>query len=403
MISNLRKIRFRIFAILFVILLTVVVLFLRAYDWKQSDFRGEPWIAPFTFSDVTKISMSTLGFNMILNKDSNGEWAMATADNFPVAFEKINNFLYRLEKLRMAQNIPGFTDSDRDLFLLNDPRLNDKRTGLHIAIEMGNNPIPRELIAGKLVTINNVIGGKNTQGGSTGRYYISNSIGAGVASETFSMLSQGPAYWFTRNIFAIEHVRKITYYSLPKNECMWAVSRPSVSRKYEFTDGKGGDVKQLAIMEYIQPWALPNFHDIVLRTDLKATPIGKVVVETADALTYEITLAYETIPNQRMRLYYYYFNVARSTQDPGTDVNFSVDGKPIELPRSEAFLQEKIQHEKRFEKWAYLIDPSTMVALSPLRKDLEAKPYQGVSNLPRTSVQERTHTPVAPKKSPHTK
>ncbi len=363
--------RYKTRALFFFTLLgmTMIILIMRHYDWKQTDHRGERWITPFNMQTVNNISFITSNLDFKIFKDADGVWKTPNRQGFPIAIDKINNFLYRIERLRLAQNIPGATDSILGNFLLNNPNQSHKQTGMLIRIQCEQDPEVREVVAGRMVTYQNMVGNRMIESQPTGRYYYNDLIGMGAATETFDMLKHGPSYWITRDIFAIEHVHHVSFTTLPDQKLRWSLSRESVSRGYKF-DGYTDAVNQEAIMSYITPWRTPNFFDAVPLDDVNAQRTGILKVVTADGLEYNITIARRPAKTEKDKpLHFYWFTVNYTDKPPKQDYNFAADGTPIQLPRNKDFVQRKYDHEKQFEKWAYILEPATYQTIQAIRND----------------------------------
>lgn len=369
---NSKLLRFSLFGLL--LLLAVWSLIAEQYDWTHTrEVTGQMLVQPFQPNAVDRIVFTDVLGPIELKRNLLGTWETPSRQNFPVSTEKVVNFLYRLEHLRAAQSIPGFSESKAAMYALHPPENKNGGNGLRVQIFKQEMPLG-DILCGAPIIKYQTIGDKVMPSQPSGRYYRTDTLGPVACAEAFGALDAGASYWLRRTFFSVEFARamSMTDLRIQPSKIIWSAARANLNAPFFFNDGLPGEADHLRVLEHSLLWRAPNFLDVIPRTEApKADYCMKFT--TADGFMYSLYFG-EKIMADGHKAAFFWYNLRRTPRENCIeDRSFDRQGRNVNFPRPEIELGSKFNTEKQFEQWAYLIPAETYAIMTSSRAYLQKK------------------------------
>jgi hypothetical protein len=197
-----------------------------------------------------------------------------------------------------------------------------------------------------------------------------------LVSEPFSNVEAKPEQWLNRDFFKVEKIKSIT--AQPADpEQGWTVSRESESGEWQLAEAKPEEaLDSTKVSGFNHLLSSPSFTDVA-PPDRQAEELGldqpfTATIETFDQFTYTVKVGQKTDDNLPLQV-----AVSASLAKERTPGENESEEDKARLDQEFAdkakTLQEKLEKEKAFEKWTYLVSSWTVDQLMKERKDLLAE------------------------------
>jgi hypothetical protein len=320
-------------------------------------------------NDVAKIQLLSTPASVTLEKKGDA-WGVAERADYPADFAKIQDLIKLLWGLKAGQETRVGPSQLARLKVL--PPGQGADTGIEIDLK-GEKEIA-SLIIGKSVDRTNAA----TGGAATGRFIYNPAQKDRVylVSEAFysvDPVSVGP--WLDKSFIAPGELKEIDQTAWSNNPG-WKIDRKEPKAEWQLEDSKPGENLDKSFADSFSTFA-PTFVDV---RPLSVSPDEsglrdpfKVTVRTFDGFTYDFLLGKEGPDKAR----YLQLSVSAdlpSARTPAT--NETADDKKKkdeEFDQKNKSLKERLEKEKRFEKWVYLVPAWNVEQILKRRDEILAK------------------------------
>jgi hypothetical protein len=370
--------------ILIVVGAVIGVLGLLAYkkqneSWNTTGTRmGAKIIDKFPMNDVERIAIRQGPAQMNLAK-KNEIWVVEERGDYPANFDTIREFLQKVGEAKVAQ-APQVGQSQLARLELS---ASDKSTnsGTQVEFKDKSGKQLNSLMLGKKHMKESK--GESQFGGGgwpDGRYVMVGSDAKTVAviSEPFANIEPKPEEWLSKDFFKVENLKAIAVTSQVASN-NWKLTREKEGADWKLADAKKDEQtdngKTSAMNSAL---ASPSFNDVSTNPPDKTgldKPTLTAKLETFDGFTYDVKVGNKVSAEKDD----YFFKVAiaaeiQKDRVPGKDEK-PEDKTKLDKEQADKVkkLQEKLQTEKPFEKWTYVVSKWTIDPLFKERKDFLAE------------------------------
>jgi Domain of unknown function (DUF4340) len=320
-------------------------------------------------NDITKIQLRSAPASVTLERKGD-EWGVVEREGYPADFTKIRDLIKMLWGLKAAQETQVGPSQLGRLKLLAPGQGAD--TGIEIDLK-GEKDIA-SLIIGKSVEQTNATTGSS----ATGRfiYNLASKDRVYLVSETFfSVDPVTVGAWLDKTFIAPGDLQEIDQTAWSNNPG-WKVVRKDPKAEWQLADPQPGETLDKSLAESLSTFA-PTFVDVRPlsvspdESDLK-DPF-KVTIKTFDGFIYGLLLGKEGPEKAR----YVQLRVSADLPSARTPVpNENADEKKKkdeEFDQKIKSLKERLEKEKRFEKWVYLVPDWNIEQILKRRNEILAK------------------------------
>ena len=348
--------------------------------WEQSEAQlGGKVIADFPLNDVTSISFKDADNEISVSK-KNDIWTVSDRWDYPADFAKVRDLVQDVWDLKIARNITAGPSQYGRLGLVTPGKGAD--SGILLSFKGENNAELHNLLLGKEHMRKSEAAPSQFGGGGDfpdGRYVLPDGKGDAIAlvSETFSSIDVDAKYWLNKDFIKIEKVQSATV-THPGEADSWSISRDSDTADMILAELAEGDeldsTKSYSLKNILSS---PSFNDIAdpssTEDDLGFSEGIKAQLKTFDGFTYDLKIGKADSEDN------YPISVSVSAEFP-TEREVAEDEKEEdkqtldnEFAENTKKLTEKLENEKVFESWTYLVSKWTVDALLNTRTDLIKK------------------------------
>jgi hypothetical protein len=320
-------------------------------------------------NDVTKIELRSAPASVTLEKKGD-EWGVTERGGYPADFTKIRDLIKLIWGLKAGQETQIGPSQLGRLKLLTPGQGAD--AGIEIDLKATKDIA--SLIIGKSVERSNATTGSP----ATGRFVYNPAVKDRVylVSETFfSVDPVSVGAWLDKTFIAPGDLREIDQAAWSNNPG-WKVVRKDPKAEWQLADSQPGENLDKSLAETFSTFA-PTFVDV---RPLSVSPDEsglkdpfKVTVKTFDGFTYDLLLGKEGPEKAR----YLQLSVSADLTSVRTpDPNEKADEKKKkdeEFDQKLKSLKERLEREKRFEKWVYLVPEYSLEQILKRRNEILAK------------------------------
>jgi hypothetical protein len=334
--------------------------------WTSADSRaGQKAVSGLRLSEVAEIAIRDSSGELHLVRGEAG-WSVRERAGFAADTDRIAALLVKLAEMKIVQSEP-LPESQRVRLELVEPK--DKAAGAGTAIELKDakgGSLGRLLLGKKIVKSSPVASLSRGDSEATGRYLtIGGEAGTMLAvGEPLTEVESRPDLWLVKDLIRADGVKSVS--SGRDGKARWSVTRETESTDWKFAGSKERpDLQKATDLASSLGWV--NLVDVV--ADPKAdTGLDHAIViraETFDGLSYALRIGKQAGNN-------YYVKVAVAGEPRKNRAPAKGEKAEDKAKNDKAFeeyrkkLVEKLEREKKLERWTYLVAKN---GLDPLLRD----------------------------------
>jgi hypothetical protein len=343
---------------------------------------GQKVLANLPINEVARITIRDQQGELNLVK-SDDLWRVQERDLYPANFSQISEFLIKAADLKIVQ-ADSVGPSQLPRLELVEPGKGDK-TGTVVEFKDAGGKTIQSLLLGKKhmrkSEAQSPFGGGDW---ADGRYVLLPNREQNVAliSDPLNNIEPKAESWVNKDFFKVEKPRSVELVSsTPENS--WKIVRASETGSWSLADARDGEQLDTSKASgATNPFSWPSFDDVVSKN---ATPEEYgldqptvLKVETFDGLAYTFRIGKQTAQEK------YPLTLAVSTTLP-TERTPGENEEPEDKERLDQEFQErlrkaqeKLEKEKRFENWTYLVSKWTVDSVLKDRSQILAEPKEPV-------------------------
>jgi hypothetical protein len=358
-----------------------------------SDSKTDRTIFPdLTVNDITKAQIRSAPTSVTLEKKDD-KWRVAERDDYPADFTKIRDLIKLLWALKSGQETQVGPSQLGRLKLLAPGQNAD--SGIEIDLQ-GNKGKPlASLIIGKTVDRSTAATGS----AAGGRFVYNPAIKDRVYLVSESFFSVDPVNvgsWLDKTFIAPGELVEIDQTAWSNNPG-WKVTRKDSKTDWQMEDLKPGESLDKSFAQSLSTFA-PTFVDVrpssasSEETGLKEA--FKIRVKTLDGFTYDFLIGREG-PDKT-----HYLQLSVSADLPSartSEPNESADDKKKkdeEFDKKNASFKERLEQEKQFEKWVFLVPDYNLEQILKRRDEIISKPSPSPSPAGAAAPEPATPSPA---------
>ncbi|MGB5081145.1 MAG: DUF4340 domain-containing protein [Burkholderiales bacterium] len=337
-------------------------------SWGPADSRAGRKVAPgLRISDVAEIAIRDAAGEIHLVRGK-VEWTVAERAGFEADTNRVAGLLVKLAELKIVQSEP-LPGDQRARFDLVVPEGKDAaRPGTLLELKDAKGGTLARLLLGKKV-LKGGAPASNAPGEAeaSGRYLTAGGDGGTLlaVAEPLAEVESRPDLWLSKDLVRAEGAKSIA--SSRDGKPRWRVTRESESADWKFSgSGQKPDLQKATDLASSMGWI--NLVDVVadpLRVDTGLDHAVVVTAETFDGLSYTLRIGRPAGDN-------YYVKVAvagepRKTRTPAKNEKAEDRAKADkEFEERRKKLVERLERERKLDRWVYLVAKN---AMAPLLRD----------------------------------
>ena len=377
---------------------------------------GQKLLGTFPVNDVAHIEMKQGTNNLNLAKKDN-LWRVGERKDYPANYSQIAEFLLKAQDLKVVQSEEVGPSQLPRLWLAPG---NGTNAALVVDFKDKSDKTLKSLLLGKKHMKKSdrpsPYGEMGEEGWPDGRYVkLGDSPNVAVISEALVNIEPKPDQWLNKDFFKVEKVKAISATFPNSTTNSWKVSRESESGEWKLADARPNEqLDSTKTSGLNNALSSPTFNDVATSATPEQLGLDKPTVLTLDTFedfTYSLKVGQKTND-------IYAMTVAVSAQlpkerTPGKDEKPEEKDKlDKEFKEKQKKVEEKLEQEKAYGKWTYLVSSWTLDPVLKERSQLlkeEPKKDQAKTGEPKTDANDPlavplpglgdsgTPSPVAPK------
>jgi Domain of unknown function (DUF4340) len=338
-----------------------VVLWKRA-SYEATDTRvGQKLVAGFKIDDVAEIAVVSADGSATLVRGERG-WGVKERAGYPADFDRIRDFLVRLQEIKVVQ-AEGLTEALKPRLQLAPPASGGKAEGTGTAVELKSRDgkVLAHLVLGKQSFKQASIPGL-PEGIASGRYVwvAADPQRVSVVSEPFSSVVAKPESWLARDYVRVEGIKTLTASSTGGAE-KWSVSKASDTSEWKLAGP--GKLDASKVQDAVTALGSLQLADVAVGLSESEAGLDRgttVRAQTFDGWNYELRIG-KAAPEDR-----YYVKSAVAGNVAAAEEKAGDKGEAAE--RKEA-LAARLAREQAASQWIALVPKSRV---EPLLRDRQA-------------------------------
>ncbi|HSZ78258.1 MAG TPA: DUF4340 domain-containing protein [Chthoniobacterales bacterium] len=335
-------------------------------------------------NDISQIQIRSGTASVTLEKKQD-EWRVAEREDYPADFAKIRELIKTLWELKAGQEMQ-VGPSQLGRLKVTAPGQGPE-AGIEIDLKGEKESQIASLIIGKSADQSNAAAAAAT----TGRFVYNPAVKDRVYLVSESFLSVDPVSvgsWLDKTFITPGELKQVDQAAWSNNPG-WKVTRTDAKGEWQLEDPQSGESLDKSFSQGLSSFAL-SFVDVrppsVSPDETGLKDPFKVSIKTFDGFTYDFLLGRDGPDKTR------YLQVNVSADIPSarlSDPKENADDKKKkdqEFDQKNAGLKERLEKEKRFEKWVYLVPDWHLEQLLKRRNEIVSKaspsPSPAVAPLP---------------------
>jgi hypothetical protein len=345
-------------------------------------------------NDVTKIQIRSNADTVTLEKKGD-EWRVAERADYPADFEKIRDLIKTLWSLKAGQEMQVGPSQFGRLKVLPPGQGSD--TGIEIDLKGEKEANIASLVVGKSLDRSD----NATGAAASGRFVFNPAVKDRVylVSETFfsiDPLSVGP--WLDKTFIVPGNLKEIDQAAWSNNPG-WKIIRDDPKADWSLENPQSGEALDKSFAQSVSNFS-PSFTDVrPASTSPDQTGLNdpfQIRIKAFDGFTYDLLVGKQGPDKTR------YIQVRVSADLPSVrtpDPKESQEDKKKkdeEFDKRNADLKQRLEKEKRFEKWVFLVPDWSLEQILKRRNEIVSKASPSPSPTPAVAAP----SPNASKQSP---
>jgi hypothetical protein len=344
--------------------------------------------------DVTKIQIRSNGDGVTLEKKGE-QWSVAERDGYPADFEMIRDLIKTLWSLKAGQEMQAGPSQFGRLKLLAPGQGSD--AGIEIALKGEKEANIASLIVGKSVDR----GDNATGAAASGRFVFNPAVKDHVylVSESFSSIDPLSVGSWLDKTFVVPGEAKEIAQAAWSNNPGWQVMRDDPKADWKLADPQPGEELDKSFAESLSSFA-PSFTDVrpasISPDESGLADPFKVGIKAFDGFVYDLSVGKQGPDKTR----YLQLRVSADlpsvrTPDP-KERQEDKKKKDEEFDKKHADLERRLEREKRFEKWIFLVPDWSVEQILKRRNEIVSKPSPSPAAAPAEIVPSPASSPPSP-------
>ena len=339
--------------------------------WGPGDSRiGQRLVAGLKLEEVAEVALRDASATLTLVR-RDGTWVIKERADFSADAERVRELLLKLVELKIVQAEPVAQAQRARLELAEPGAAAGTGAGTLLELKDGTGKTMARLLLGKKVTARTAAEGPSPeQGVPTGRYVMPGTETGSVAlvSDPLGAAEAKPDAWLSKDLIRAERVRTITA-SGPDGRQRFSLSRETESYDWKLAGGGKPDLQKA--QDALNPLQGMSLSDVV--PDSAATGLDRPIViraQTLDGVTYTLRVGSKTAEDRYFISISVNGELAAARTAGKSETAEEKEKQDKAFAENRARLLEKLEREKKLERWTYLVARTTVEPLLRERAQL---------------------------------
>ncbi|OGA27233.1 MAG: hypothetical protein A3I01_04940 [Betaproteobacteria bacterium RIFCSPLOWO2_02_FULL_65_24] len=335
--------------------------------WGPGDSRiGQRLVAGLKLEEVAEVALRDASATLTLVR-RDGTWVIKERADFSADAERVRELLLKLVELKIVQAEPVAQAQRARLELAEPGAAAGTGAGTLLELKDGTGKTMARLLLGKKVTARTAAEGPSPeQGVPTGRYVMPGTETGSVAlvSDPLGAAEAKPDAWLSKDLIRAERVRTITA-SGPDGRQRFSLSRETESYDWKLAGGGKPDLQKA--QDALNPLQGMSLSDVV--PDSAATGLDRPIViraQTLDGVTYTLRVGSKTAEDRYFISISVNGELAAARTAGKSETAEEKEKQDKAFAENRARLLEKLEREKKLERWTYLV---ARTAVEPLLRE----------------------------------
>ena len=335
--------------------------------WGPGDSRiGQRLVAGLKLEEVAEVALRDASATLTLVR-RDGTWVIKERADFSADAERVRELLLKLVELKIVQAEPVAQAQRARLELAEPGAAAGTGAGTLLELKDGTGKTMARLLLGKKVTARTAAEGPSPeQGVPTGRYVMPGTETGSVAlvSDPLGAAEAKPDAWLSKDLIRAERVRTITA-SGPDCRQRFSLSRETESYDWKLAGGGKPDLQKA--QDALNPLQGMSLSDVV--PDSAATGLDRPIViraQTLDGVTYTLRVGSKTAEDRYFISISVNGELAAARTAGKSETAEEKEKQDKAFAENRARLLEKLEREKKLERWTYLV---ARTAVEPLLRE----------------------------------
>ena len=350
--------------------------------WGPADAQiGQRLVAGLKLEGVAEVGLRDASATLTLVR-RDGSWVVKERADFPADAERVRELLLKLVELKIVQAEQVAEAQRARLELVEPGAAAPTGAGTVLELKDGTGKTMTRLLLGKKVTARTAADGPSSeQGVPTGRYVMPGTATGSVAlvSDPLGAAEAKPDAWLSKDLIRAEQVRSIAA-SGPDGRQRFSLSRETDSYDWKLAGGGKPDLQKA--QDAVSSLQGMSLSDVVPDPGSAAAGLDRPIVikaQTLDGVTYALRVGSKTADDR------YFVSISVSGEPAAARTAGKNETAEEKEKQDKAFaekrarLLEKLEWEKKLERWTYLVARAQVEPLLRERAQLlpEKKPKDG--------------------------
>jgi hypothetical protein len=367
---------------------------------------GKKLLGDFPINDVAHIQFKQ-GTNDLNLAKKEGTWRVRERNDYPADFSRIGDLMIKLGDLKIVQSEPVGASQLPKLGLVPGDATNSALVADFK--DKDDKPLRSLLLGKKHMKKSNrpspmgEMDDEDAGGWPDGRYVKvgSDSKEVVLISDALGNVDPKPSEWLNKDFFKVEKVRSVAV-NFPVATNSWKLSRETETGEWKLADAKPAEqLDNSKATSAGNALSAPQFTDVSLAKpeELGLDKPTTITLDTFDNFTYTLKVGQKT--NDNLPLVVSVAADLAKERTPGKDEKpEDKDKLEKEFKEKQKKLEEKLNQEKAYEKWTYLVSNWALDSLLKERAQLLIEKKEEPKKEEKPTAETKIESPLAPLPEP---
>ena len=339
---------------------------------------------------ITSINETSAALETLTLTRGKDAWIVGNGRDYPADSDRIERFVKEFTEMKVLRQVPASASQLGRIHLL-DPDNGGNHTATQVTLLGSDKKVVHTLHLGKEIAPTQASDSTSVFGGGSfpDRRFImlnGNRETIAVVDQTFSNANPTPSDWLNKDFFKIENPTSIAVnYAGGQSTNSWKIANKDINgtEEWGFDNAKKGEKLDTSSAP-TNPLSSPSFKDLANAEQAKSLDANatKIEVNTSDGFRYTITTGQKNTDGDyalKMDVNGTFPEKREAKADEKPEGKDELDKTWAE---AQTKLKSKLETQKKFTKWIYLVEGYTVDSILKKRSELLSKEDADAIQLP---------------------
>jgi len=327
---------------------------------------------------ITSINETSAALETLTLTRGKDAWIVGNGRDYPADSGRIERFVKEFTEMKVLRQVPASASQLGRIHLL-DPDSGGNHTATQVTLLGSDKKVVHTLHLGKEIAPAQASDSTSVFGGGSfpDRRFImlnGNRKTIAVVDQTFSNANPTPSDWLNKDFFKIENPKSIAVnYAGGQSTNSWKIANKDINgtEEWVFDNAKKGEKLDTSSAP-TSPLSSPSFKDIANAEQAKSLDANatKIEVSTSDGFRYTIATGQKNADGDyalKMDVNGTFPEKREAKTDEKPEDKDELDKTWAE---AQTKLKSKLETQKKFTKWIYLVEGYTVESILKKRSEL---------------------------------